>query len=119
MAMAGGEFLQSLSGAEEVQVAYVRGKDGREMTIPVWFAVEGRTLHLLPMYGLKTMWFQEIDKSRSMELRVKRESVKVTPKVVKDAARVESVKAKFGEKYGLEDVKKYYPTSEVALEIQL
>jgi hypothetical protein len=117
--MAGEGFLSALSGAEEVQVAYVRGKDGRERTIPVWFAVEGRTVHLLPMYGLKTMWFQEVERSRSMELRVKRESLKVSPKVVRDAAQVERVKEKFGKKYGADDVRRYYPTSEVALEIQV
>lgn len=117
--MAGSPFASALSGEEEVQITVVRSKDGKDRTLPIWFAVEGDRLQLLPMYGLKTLWFRDLEKKGSMTIKAKNESVATTPKVIRDAKTVEEVKVRFSVKYGKDEVKKYYPTSEVALEVSL
>jgi hypothetical protein len=113
------EFAAALSDQEEVRLTFVRSKNGKMRTIPVWFTVEEGRLQLLPMYGLKTKWFQDVEKSGKVELSVKDQKLSVAPRIVRDGARVDHIRGVFAEKYGIGDVKRYYPTSEVAFEIPL
>lgn len=113
------EFADALSGQNEVQISYVRSKNRKMRTIPIWFTIEQGRVLLLPMYGLKTKWFQDIEKSGKVELSVKNQKLSVAPNVVRDEAKIEHIKGVFAGKYGVGDVRRYYPTSEVALEIPL
>lgn len=117
--MPASKFANALSGEDEIQITITRLKDGKDHTLPIWFAVQAGRLELLPMYGLKALWFRDLEKSGSMSIKVKDESMKATPRIIRDEKTVEEVKERFGAKYGRSDVKKYYPTSEVALEISL
>lgn len=107
-----------LSGEQEVQIEFVK-KEGRRRKIPVWFTLEGRTLELLPMYGLKTKWFQDVERAGKVEVVSKGASVSRSPTIVREKAAVDAIKKRFAAKYGADDVRKYYPTSQVALRIQL
>jgi hypothetical protein len=113
------EFADVLANEREIEISFVRGTNGKTRTIPIWFAVEGGHLQLLPMYGLKTKWFQDIEKSGSLEVHVKSQAMKAHPQIVRDESKVERIKGVFAQKYGVGEVKKYYPMSEVALEIPL
>jgi len=112
-------FAKALSAEEEVRITVVRRKDGKKRTLPVWFTLEGPKLQLLPMYGLKTQWFRDVEKDGEMEILAKDEAKRVVPRIVSEPAAVDRVKKRFSKKYGVSDVKKYYPTSEIALEITL
>ena len=112
-------FTEALSGENEVQISYVRSKNGKTRTIPIWFAVEQGRLQLLPMYGLKTKWYQDIKKNGKLDLLVKNQRLTATPQIITDESKVERIKLVFAKKYGIQDVKRYYPTSEVAFEIPL
>jgi len=116
--MGGKEFAEALAGQNVVQISFVR-KNGKRRTIPVWFTVEGGRMQLLPMYGLKTKWFQDVEKSGKVDLMVEKQKLTATPKIIRDEAKVESIQSVFARKYGSVDVKRYYPTAEVALEISL
>ena len=107
------------SNEQEVQITFTRASDGKRRTIPVWFALNNGKMELLPMYGLKTKWFIDVEKSGRVGLRVKDWKKDVGPGFVRDPHTVDSIKRRFGAKYGEGNVKKYYPTSEVALEIRL
>jgi len=113
------EFAEALSGQSEVQISFVRSKNGKTRTIPIWFTVEEGRLQLLPMYGLKTKWFQDVEKSGKVEISAKKQKLSVSPSIIRDEAKIEHIKGVFAEKYGIGDVKRYYPTSEVAFEIPL
>jgi hypothetical protein len=52
--MAAKEFLEALKSASEVELTVKRA--GKWTTRPVWFAVDGATVYLLPMYGAETKW---------------------------------------------------------------
>ena len=117
--MGAGDFAGALAGEDEVQIAVVKSGEGNGRSIPVWFTIEGTRMHLLPMYGLRTHWFRDLEKSGSVEVRAKNETRRVTPRVMRNPATVEEVKKRFRRKYGEADVKRYYPTTEVALEISL
>lgn len=115
--MANSKFAEALLGQEEVQITFLKSKNKKMRSLPIWFTVEGSRVQLLPMYGLKTKWFQDIEKSGSVELEVRGLKLQAKPKIIRDEVRVDAIKAGFGTKYGAGDVKRYYPTSEVALEI--
>ena len=113
------DFADALAGEDEVQITVVKSGDGKRRTLPIWFVVEGTTLQLLPMYGLKTHWFRDLERIGSMEVRAKDERRRVAPRIVRDPAVVDEVKKRFSRKYGAADVRRYYPTAEIALEISL
>ena len=113
------EFAEALSRESELKISFVTSEDGKRRKIPIWFAVEGDTLQFLPMYGLKTKWYQDVEKSGKVEIAVKGQKLTVGPKVTRDEARIEHIKGNFAKKYGAGDVKRYYPTSEVAFEIPI
>jgi hypothetical protein len=104
---------------EEVQITFVRSKDGKNRTIPIWFTINQGKMELLPMYGSKTKWLADVEKSGKLSLQVKNWSKVSTPTVMRDPSGVRNVKLRFSRKYGEGKVRKYYPTSDVALEIQL
>jgi len=93
--------------------------DGKKRTLPVWFTLEGDRLQMLPMYGLKTLWFRDIERRGSATITVKKERKEVKLEIIRDPKAVDRVRAKFAEKYGADDVKGYYPTSEVLLEVRV
>jgi hypothetical protein len=116
--MASSRFAEALSGEQEIRITVVKS-DGKRRTLPVWFTLEGDRLQMLPMYGLKTLWFRDIERSGSVTIAVKKETKEAKPEIIRDPKAVDRVKAKFAGKYGADDVKGYYPTSEVLLEVRL
>ena len=112
-------FAEALSGEDEIQITVKRVKDGSRRTLPVWFSTEGSKLELLPVHGLKTRWFRDLQESGRMEVKVKSWLQITVPRIVLDPVAVDAIKRRFAVKYGEEAVRKYYPTSEVALEVSL
>ena len=104
---------------EEVLISYVRSKDGKTKSIPIWFTVNGGKIELLPMYGLKTKWFADVEKAGTIDLKIKEWKRASKPKILRDSKAIDDIKRRFGVKYGESQVKRYYATSEVALEIPL
>lgn len=102
---------------EEVLITFVRRRSGKTKSIPVWFTVKDGKMELLPMYGLKTKWYADVEASGKIGLAIKGWRKDARPDVVKEAPVVDGIKGRFGAKYGVRNVKKYYPTSEVALKV--
>jgi hypothetical protein len=117
--VAGKGFADALSGENEITITFVKSKDGKKRTIPIWFTIEKGKMELLPMYGLKTRWFRDIEKSGRVEVKVKDQRMQAVPRIVRDRAAVEEVKERFSQKYGKADVDRYYPMPEVSLEVQI
>ncbi|HLQ06254.1 MAG TPA: hypothetical protein VK126_00695 [Nitrososphaerales archaeon] len=105
---------------EEVQISYLRSKDGKTKTIPVWFTVNEGKLELMPMYGLKTKWFADVEKGGTIDLKIREWRRKASkPKILRDSKVIDDIKRRFSVKYGEGHVKRYYPSQDVALEIPL
>lgn len=104
---------------EEVLISYVRSKDGKTKTIPIWFTVNGSKVELLPMYGSKTKWFADVEKAGTINLKIKEWKKSSKPEILRDSQAIDDIKRRFSVKYGGRQVKQYYPTSDVALEISV
>jgi len=112
-----GKLAEALSDEEEVRITIFK-KDGKKRTIPVWFTVEGGKLKLLPMYGLRTRWFQDVEREGSIVVKAKSREERFRPKVVRDRQTIDGIVDSFAEKYGASS-RKYYATQDVALLIDL
>jgi len=77
--------------------------------------LEDKTLYLLPVQGSDTQWYQNVLKNPSIRIATRGAEAELKVIAVTDAKQVSSVVEKFRAKYGAEDVKKYYPKTDVAV----
>ena len=108
-----------LSRYREIQISVTGRNSGRTISIPVWFVLEGDQLYLLPVQGSDTQWYKNILKSPSFQIDAHGAVVKLQAVPITDATEVSSVVKKLGDKYGVNDVKKYYTKFDVAVLAQL
>ena len=104
-----------LSRYREIQISVTGRNSGRTISIPVWFVLEDDKLYLLPVQGSDTQWYKNILKSPSFQLDAHGAEAKLQAVPITDAAGVSSVVKKFRERYGANDVKKYYAKFDVAV----
>jgi len=105
----------SLSRSNEITISVTGRKSGRTISNPVWFAVDGNTLYLLPVKGSDTQWYKNVLKNPSIRIQAKGADSELKVTLVTDTKQVSSVVEKFRAKYGPGDVKKYYSKFDVAV----
>jgi deazaflavin-dependent oxidoreductase (nitroreductase family) len=98
----------------KIKIGVIGRKSGRTISVPVWFVLERDNLYLLPVQGSKTQWYKNVLKNPSIRIDARGTEAQFRGKPVTDAKAVNSVIEKFREKYGAEDVKKYYSKFDVA-----
>jgi len=77
--------------------------------------LEGEKLYLLPVQGSDTQWYKNVLRNPSIRIDARGVGAEFRATTVTDAQLVKSVIEKFREKYGTEDVKKYYSKFDVAV----
>jgi len=109
------ELKERLARYKQIQLGVTGRKSGRTISRPVWFVVEDSTLYLLPVAGSDTQWYKNVLHNPQIQISARGEEgeFRVTP--ISDPAEVKAVVEKFREKYGAEDVKKYYSKLDVAV----
>jgi deazaflavin-dependent oxidoreductase (nitroreductase family) len=110
---------ERLERYRQIKISVIGRKSGRKISIPVWFALEGKKLYLLPVQGSKTQWYKNLRKDPEIEIDARGATAKFRATLVKSANTMKSVVEKFREKYGAEDVKKYYSGFDVAVVVNL
>src|SRR5437879_11686355 len=108
-----------LSRSREVNITVTGRKSGRAISIPVWFVLEDDKLYLLPVRGSDTQWYKNVLKNPSIRIEAGGGEHEVQAVPVKDAAQVKSVVGKFRDKYGANDVNRYYSKLNVAVGAQV
>jgi deazaflavin-dependent oxidoreductase (nitroreductase family) len=103
----------------KITISVIGRKSGQKISIPVWFVLEGDTLHLLPVAGSKTQWYKNVRKNPSIEIDARGAKAEFRAVPVTGAKAVQSVIEKFREKYGASDVKRYYSGFDAAALVKL
>ncbi len=108
-----------ISRSSEITITVTGRKSGRSISNPVWFALDGDKLYLLPVHGSDTEWYKNALKHPT--IRIKAGDIEGEFRVVPitDPRQVTSVVEKFRGKYGPGDVKKYYSKLDVAILAQV
>ncbi len=120
-AMSKADIRQRLERASEIRLSVRGRKSGRNIPRPVWFVHEGGTVYLLPVRGSETNWYKNllVDSTLKISVNDGEEIPAARGKPITDSNRVNDIVKKFKSKYGGGDVKKYYPKTDVAVEVPL
>jgi deazaflavin-dependent oxidoreductase (nitroreductase family) len=108
-----------LSRYREISISVTGRKSGRLISIPVWFVLEDEKLYLLPVLGSDTQWYKNVLKNPSIRIDARGAEAKLQAVPITDATAVSSVVEKFRDKYGANDVRKYYSKFDVAVLAQM
>jgi deazaflavin-dependent oxidoreductase (nitroreductase family) len=103
----------------EINLTVLGRKSGRSLSRPVWFVVVGNHLYLLPVNGSDSEWYRNILKTPEMSIDARGESATLRAVPITKQPEVNAVVEKFRDKYGNEDVKKYYSKFDVAVVAEL
>jgi len=112
-------LIDRLARYRQIKISVIGRKSGRKISIPVWFALEGERLYLLPVQGSDTRWYQHVLHNPSIRIEARGEEAEFRAVPVTGTEAVSSVVEKFQEKYGAKDVTKYYSKFDVAVVVQL
>lgn len=108
-----------LARYRQIKLSVIGRKSGREISVPVWFVLEGETLYLLPVRGSDTQWYKNVLKTPQILIDARGAEAKLRAKKIAESKAVKSVIEKFREKYGMADVKKYYSKFDAAVVVQI
>jgi deazaflavin-dependent oxidoreductase (nitroreductase family) len=117
--MGADDLRDALQDANEVELTVTGRKSGNESTRPIWFVLEDEKVLLLPVGGAEANWYRNIQKTPAIRLTADGAEVQADAEPTEDPATVERVAAEFGEKYGADKVREYYPNLNAAVEVPL
>ena len=104
-----------ISRSSEITITVTGRKSGRSISNPVWFALDGDKLYLLPVHGSDTEWYKNALKNPAIRIKAGGTEGEFYATPIHDPTQVTSVVEKFRGKYGPGDVKKYYSKLDVAV----
>ena len=116
--MAQTDFRTALQGANVIEITVTGRTSGRSLTYPVWFALDGDKLYLIPVRGSDTEWYKNLRKRPSIRLEARGKTFTTNARLLTDETQLGKVLEKFRDKYG-RNVKSYYPKYDVAVEVPL
>ena len=112
------DFRTALQGTNEIEITVTGRTSGRSLTYPVWFALDGDKLYLIPVRGSDTEWYKNLRKRPSIRLEARGKTFTTSARLLTDEMQLDKVLEKFRDKYG-RNVKSYYPKLDVAVEVPL
>ncbi len=116
--MAQTDFRTALQGSNEIEITVTGRTSGRSLSYPVWFALDGNKLYLIPVKGSDTDWYKNLRKTPTIRLEARGKTFTTSARLLIDEAQIGKVLEKFRDKYG-RNVKSYYPKLDVAVEVPL
>ena len=116
--MARTNFSSAVQSASEIEITVTGRSSGRSLSYPVWFALEGEKLYLIPVKGSDTDWYKNLRKTPTIRLAARGKTFTTSARFLTDEAQIGEVLEKFRDKYG-RNVKSYYPKLDAAVEVPL
>ncbi len=113
------DFRTALQGTQIIEITVTGRTSGRSFSYPVWFALEGDKLSLLPVRGSETAWYKNLRKRPSIRLATRGKTFTTSATPITDEAQVGEVVKKFRDKYGARTVNTLYSRLDVAVEVPL
>lgn len=116
--MAQADFRTALQGVNQIEITVTGRTSGRSLSYPVWFALEGGSLYLIPVKGSDTEWYKNLRKTPTIRLANRGKTFTANARFLTEQTQLDEILEKFRGKYG-RNVKSYYPKLDVAVEISL
>jgi deazaflavin-dependent oxidoreductase (nitroreductase family) len=112
------DFRNALQNDNIIEITVTGRTSGRPISLPIWFAVDGDKVYLIPVKGSDTEWYKNVRKTPTLRLSTRGKTLAASARILTDQAQLDQVLEKFRNKYG-RNVKSYYPKYDVAVEIPL
>ena len=112
------DFSSALQGSNQIEITVTGRMSGRSLSYPVWFALEGDRLYLIPVRGSDTEWYKNVRKTPSIRLTARGKTLTASARFLTDQSQLDKILEKFRDKYG-RNVKSYHPKYDVAVEVPL
>jgi deazaflavin-dependent oxidoreductase (nitroreductase family) len=116
--MAHTDFSAGLQNTNTIEITVTGRSSGRSLSYPVWFALDGDTLYLIPVRGSDTEWYKNLRKTPTLRLEARGKTFTTSARILTDPAQLDKVLEQFRDKYG-RNVQSYYPKYDVAVEVPL
>jgi hypothetical protein len=117
--MAASDFLIALENTDEIQLTTTGRVTGQQTSRPVWYVQQAGRLYLLPVRGSDSQWYKNVLRTPAIRLAADGVQLSAEATAVTDPKVVARVVEGFRAKYGRDDVARYYPHADVAVEIPL
>ena len=62
------DLTDRLARYRQIRINVTGRKSGKTISIPVWFALEGEKLYLLPVQGSDTQWYRNVLNNPSIRI---------------------------------------------------
>jgi deazaflavin-dependent oxidoreductase (nitroreductase family) len=111
-------FSTDLQRENTITLTVTGRASGRSHSFPIWFALSGNTLYLIPVKGSETEWYKNVRKTPTIRLEAPGKTLTANARVITDQVQLDQILEKFRDKYG-RNVKSYYPKYDVAVEVPL
>jgi len=112
-------FGNALSTVQELTITVTGRRSGRKISLLVWFVLNGRTLHLLPVTGSNSEWYKNVLRMPAIRLAAKGSAITAKARPITSPPQVRKIVDQFRAKYGAADVKKYYTKFDVGVDVRL
>ena len=116
--MADTDFRTALQGINLIEITVTGRTSGRSHSYPIWFALDGDKLYLIPVKGSETEWYKNLRKTPAIRVSARGKMLTASAHFLTDQAQLDKILEKFRDKYG-RNVKSYYPKYDVAVEVPL
>ena len=113
------DFKRALEASREIELTVIGRRSGREISIPVWFVLEGDKLYLVPVRGSESNWYKNVLRTPTIRLAAGQAQLTARATPISDPAKVDQILDKFRAKYGARDVEAYYAKHDAAVEVLL
>ena len=117
--MAQADFTKALQDREEITITVKGRRSGRDIKLPVWFALEGKTLWLLPVQGSRTQWFRNVLADPTITQRAGRQALTEAGRPSRTRSVVRRVVEQFRKKYTAKLVAQYYDRTDVVVDVPI
>src|SRR5260221_11755501 len=98
--MAHTDFRTALQGANEIEITVTGRTSGRSLSYPVWFALEGDKLYLIPGRGSDTDWYKNLRKTPTIGLATKGKTFTTSATLIRNEPQIGKVLETFLDRYG-------------------
>ena len=112
------DFRTAVQHTSELEITVTGRTSGRTYSYPIWFALDGDKLYLIPVKGSDTGWYKSLRKTPTLRLAARGKTLTAGARLITDKAQLDNILEKFRDKYG-RNVKSYYPRYDVAVEVPL
>ena len=113
------QFRSILLRKRELELSVTGRKSKKQLPRPVWFVVKEDSVLLLPVAGSSTQWYKNLLRNPTMKLRGGSSTFVGEANLLTGKADVQEVVKMFTAKYGGKDMKQYYTTLDVAVQLKL